>query len=90
MNQIPVKFRIVQAIFQNEQISNEEILEILKSEYPLDRSINEKGIEDYLLSLKVVGIIEVVDVIVDNNKTKMLYRITDYGVSLTKYIASKN
>lgn len=91
MNQTPVKFRMVQAICQNEEISNQGILEILKNEYPLDRSINEKGIEDCLLSLKVVGIIELTSATTDNNdKLKMFYKITDYGASRMKYITSKN
>jgi hypothetical protein len=89
MNEVPVKFRVVQLIYQNEEISNQEILEVLKNEYPLDRSINEKNVEDYLLSLKVVGIIELISAATDQNgKLDMCYKITDFGLSRMKYIAT--
>ena len=88
MSQIPVKFRVVQVIFRKEGVSNEEILKILEKEYPLDRSVNEKGIEDYLLSLKAVGLIDLTSVTLDNNgKLKQCYKITDYGASRMKYIS---
>ena len=85
---IPVKFRVVQVIFRKEGVSNEEILKTLEKEYPLDRSVNEKGIEDYLLSLKAVGLIKLTSVTLDNNgKLKQFYKITDYGASRMKYIS---
>lgn len=49
MSQFPVKFRIAQTVYQNKELSNREILKILRSEYPFDRSINENGMEEYLL-----------------------------------------
>lgn len=87
MNQLPVKSRVLQVIFLNEGVSNQEILEMLKNEYPLDRSVNQKGIEDYLLSLKAVGLIELTSVALVNNKLKQGYKITDYGTSRIKYIS---
>lgn len=88
MSQIPVKFRVVQVIFRKEGVSNEELLEMLKKEYPLDRSVHEKGIEDYLLSLKAVGLIELTSASSDKNgKLKQCYKITDYGASRMKYIS---
>lgn len=87
MSQLPVKFRVVQAICQYEDISNQRILEILKNEYPHDRSVNEQGIEDCLVTLSAVGLIELTSNTLDNNgKLKMCYKITDYGLSLMKYI----
>ncbi|ODA40076.1 hypothetical protein [Desulfosporosinus sp. BG] len=87
MNQIPVKFRVVQVIFLNAGVSDQKIFEMLKHEYPLDRSVNEKGIEDYLLSLKAAGLIELTTVTLNNNKLKQCYKITDYGTSRMKYIS---
>jgi hypothetical protein len=85
---MPVKFRVVQAICHNENITNQGILEILKAEYPLDRSVGEKCVEDYLLTLTAVGIIDQTSVIIDNNnKLKLCYKITDYGTGLMKYIS---
>jgi aminopeptidase-like protein len=87
MSQLPIKFRMVQAICLNEEVSNQEILELLKKEYPLDRSITEEGVEDYLLSLKAVGLIKLTSVSTANNgKLKMFYQITHYGRSRMKYV----
>ena len=88
MSQIPVKFRVVQVIFRKEGVSNEELLEMLRKEYPLDRSVHEKGVEDYLLSLKAVGLIELTSASSDKNgKLKQCYKITNYGASRMQYIS---
>lgn len=85
---MPVKFRVVQAIYQNEALSNQEILVILKKEYPLDRSVNEEGVEDYLLALTAGGMIELTHAtLVNKGKLKLFYKITDYGASRMKYIS---
>lgn len=91
MNPLPVKFRIIQAIYQNKQLSNIEILEILKKEYPFDRSIRANNLEQSLLSLKIVGIIEQKSAAVDlDDELIIYYRITDYGVSRMKYIEASS
>lgn len=87
MHRIPVKFRVIQCIVQHEGISNLELLKILKGEYPRDRSINEKGVEDCLLSLMAVGAIELTGAAADREgRLKLCYKITDHGISLMKYI----
>lgn len=87
MSQLPVKFRVVQMVFQQEGLSNQEIFEMLKKEYPLDRSVNEQGVDNYLLSLKAVGLIEVASATSDKNgRLKQCYAITDYGASRMKYV----
>ena len=87
-HQIPVKFRLVQAIYQKKNISNQEILEILKNEYPCDRSVTEQGVEDYLLTLLTTGLIELTNTTLDNDrKLKMCYELTDHGMNLMKYIS---
>lgn len=88
MIQIPVKFRVAQIIFQQEGVSNQEILEILKKEYLLDRNVHEEGVQEYLLSLKAVGLIKLTSASSDKNgKLKQCYSITDYGASRMKYIS---
>ena len=88
MSQMPVKFRVVQVISLHEGISNQELLEMLTTEYPHDRNVNEKGVEDYLLSLRTVGLIELTSVNSDKNgKLNQYYKITDYGASRMKYIS---
>lgn len=87
MSQFPVKFRIAQTVYQNKELSNREILKILRSEYPFDRSISENGMEEYLLSLKAVGIIEETRAAIDlDGKLIMFYKTTNYGVSCMKYM----
>lgn len=87
MSQMPVKFRVIQAIYENEELSNQEILEILKKEYPHDRSVSEKGVENCLFSLKASGMIELSHVTSDNKgKLKLSYKITDYGARRMNYI----
>lgn len=87
MSQMPVKFRVAHLIFQNEGVSNQELFEVLKKEYPFDRGVSEKGVEDYLLSLKAVGVIELASVTLDkNSKLKQCYKITEYGACRMKYI----
>lgn len=86
MSQLPVKFRVVQLIYQYEDISNQKILEILKNEYPHDRSVNLQGVENCLVTLSAVGLIELTSTTLDNNgKLKLCYKITDYGINLIKY-----
>ncbi|WP_088226070.1 hypothetical protein [Desulfosporosinus sp. FKB] len=87
MSQIPVKFRLLQVISENENLSNQELLEILRNEYPLDKSVNERGIEDYLLTLTATGLIDLKNAALDDNGNLQLsYKITDYGKHLMKYV----
>ncbi|MGI1659544.1 MAG: hypothetical protein ACRKFN_11245 [Desulfitobacterium sp.] len=80
MFQMPVKFRVAQIIFHNEGVSNQAIYEMLKKEYPLDRNVNEKGVEANLLSLKAVGIIQPMDAKIDEKGNLIqYYQITQYG-----------
>ncbi|AFM40589.1 hypothetical protein Desaci_1585 [Desulfosporosinus acidiphilus SJ4] len=88
MCQIPVKFRLLQVISQNDNLSNHKILDILKKEYPHDRSVNEKGVEDYLLTLTATGLIELKNAVLDQSgNLELSYSITDYGKSLMKYVS---
>lgn len=87
MAQLPIKFRTLQIIDQHEGITNEDILEILKKEYPRDRVVNYDGVEKYLISLKAVGLIEAISVTLTNSgKLKQSYKITPYGISRMKYV----
>lgn len=87
MSLIPIKFRVVEIILQHEGISNQEILTKLKAIYPRDRSVNEKTLDSYLLSLKAVGLIEIFSVKLDkDNILQQCYKITDYGIKRMQYI----
>lgn len=87
MSQLPVKFRIAQMVYRKKEISNKEILQILRIEYPFDGSINEIEMEEYLLSLKAVGIIEQTRARTDlDGELIVFYKITDYGVRCIKYM----
>ena len=87
MSKLPVKFRVLQLINQKKGITNEEILEILKVEYPRDRLVNYEDIEYYLISLKSVGLVDTISVTLMNyGKLLQSYKITDYGISRMKYV----
>ncbi|MFZ5946161.1 MAG: hypothetical protein ACOYVD_18895 [Bacillota bacterium] len=89
MSLMPIKIRILQLINHNEGISNEDLLLNLKKEYVLDRNITDTGIEDYLISLKTVGMIALTDLSIDNyGKLKQFYKITKYGSDRLKYVDS--
>jgi len=90
MSLVPVKIRILQLISENQGISNEDLLLLLKKEYTWDRNINEKSIEDYLISFKNIGMIELTDIVFDTGgKLKQFYKITDYGLNRLKLVAEK-
>ncbi|NLT94408.1 MAG: hypothetical protein GXW85_02565 [Clostridia bacterium] len=90
MSLVPVKIRILQLISENQGISNEDLLLLLKKEYTWDRNINEKSIEDYLISFKNIGMIELTDIVFDaGGKLKQFYKITDYGLNRLKLVAEK-
>lgn len=87
MKQLPIKFRTLQLVSQNEGISNEEIAATLKKEYPLDKFVSYKGVEEYLLALKAVGLIEPINVtLAASGELKQSYKITDYGTTKMKYV----
>lgn len=89
MKQLPIKFRTLQLVAQNEGISNEEIVAKLKKEYPLDKFVGYKGIEEYLLSLKAVGLIEPISAaLTASGELKQSYKITDYGTTRMKYVGN--
>lgn len=87
MKQLPIKFRTLQLVAQNEGISNEEIVVTLKKEYPLDKFVSYKGVEEYLLSLKAVGLIEPINAtLAASGELNQSYKITDYGAAKIKYV----
>ncbi|AFM02467.1 MULTISPECIES: hypothetical protein [Desulfitobacterium] len=88
MSLIPIKFRVVEIILHNAGISDQEILKMLKEDYPLDRGVNENNVDSYLLSLKAVGLIDPTRVAVDKDgKLQQCYNITEYGRKRMKYIS---
>ncbi|MFZ7101189.1 MAG: hypothetical protein ACOWWO_00830 [Peptococcaceae bacterium] len=90
MSLLPVKIRILQLIKYHEGISNEDLLANLKKEYGLGRNLTEKGIEDYLISLKAVGMIGLTDIILDESgRLKQFYKITKYGAERMKHLVGK-
>lgn len=87
MRQLPVKFRTLQVIAQNEGIANDEIVAKLQEEYPADRFVSSRGIATYLLALKAVGLIEPISItLTPAGELKQCYKITDYGAARMKYI----
>ncbi|MBP1761150.1 MAG: hypothetical protein H6Q64_692 [Firmicutes bacterium] len=87
MQKLPVKFRVFQIISQYEDIANEELYKILKQEYPLDRHVTLHGIDNYLMSLKAVGLIRnSLTLLSDTGTMIQKYQLTENGVNKLKYI----
>lgn len=87
MAQLPIKFRTLQLIEQNPGIDNGEILALLKQEYPHDRFVTAKGVTEYLLSLKAVGLIEPVSICLNAaGDLIQAYKVTESGKSRMKYV----
>lgn len=88
MGLLPIKFRILQLINENESISSQDLLKSLKNDYRFDWNLNENSIDQYLISLKSVGMIELTDVVFDTDgKLIQFYKITKYGMDRMKYVA---
>ncbi|SHN69268.1 hypothetical protein [Desulfitobacterium chlororespirans] len=80
MSLMPIKFRVADLILRNAGISSQEILNLLKEEYPLDRGVNVRNIDSYLLSLKAVGLIDLTHVaLAKDGALQQCYKITEYG-----------
>lgn len=87
MTLLPVKYRVLQLVFQHDEISNDELYKVLKKEYPLDRFVNEQGIDECLISLKAVGMVKVTDgSLTDTGRLIQRYQITARGLDKMKYI----
>ena len=87
MSKLPLKFRVFQIIAQQQDVSNSELLTILQSEYPNERYVQQMEIDNYLMSLKAVGLIELSGALLtDTGSVVQQYRITGSGTSKLKYL----
>lgn len=87
MGQLPVKFRIFQIISEQENISNEEIYQQVKAEYPLDRHVTPAGIDNYLMSLHAVGLIRSsFTQLSQEGRIIQRYQLTPGGLTKRKYV----
>lgn len=87
---LPIKYRILSLIFEKNNISDEEILATLTSEYPFDTQVNEKDLELCLMSLIRTKMIEIINAnLTDKGKIEQHFTITDYGYHRLKCIVSK-
>lgn len=85
---LPVKTRILQyAIDKNGDFTTNDVLELLKQEYPGEGMINRKQIQEYIDSLVGVGFFKATEIAFDEKHNLQLrYVVTDYGKSRKKYI----
>ena len=87
MTLLPVKYRVLQLVCQHDEISNDELYQVLKREYPLDRFVNEQGTDECLISLKAVGMVKVTaGSLTDTGRLIQRYQITARGLDKMKYI----
>lgn len=77
---IPIKYRVLSLILEKDNISDEEILTILRTEYPFDKQVNEKELELCLMSLTGSKMIEIIHATLrENGKIEQIFKITNYG-----------
>lgn len=84
---LPMRFRILHLISEKENISEMEIMDILKDEYGSEGQCNKSIIDSHLASMKAVGIIEVNEIYLDQyGNLKRKYKISESGLSRLKYL----
>lgn len=87
---IPMKsFLLSHIALQKEPCSYRELTPFIQKEYSGEGQASDKIIRAHLESLRAVGALEVVDAEEEKGKLVFLYKITDYGVSLLKYIKNR-
>lgn len=84
---LPLRFRILYLLSQHDALTENEVMDALRDEYGNEGQFKLANIESHLMSMKAVGMLEVVDVnLNDNGKLVQQYRITAYGKSRLKYL----
>ena len=86
---LPGKTRILQYAIQrdNNDFTTDDVLRTLQQEYPGERMINQKQIQEYIDSLVGVGFFKATSIGFDEqHELQLRYVVTDYGKSRQKYI----
>ena len=84
---LPLRFRILHLLSDNESYSVDEVMEALKTEYMGEGQFTRPLMAVHLRSLKAVGILEHSEVYF-NEKDELMtkFKITEYGFSRLSYL----
>ncbi len=87
-NVLPLRFRVLQYASTVEKFNYLDLMRDLKAEYGADGQFKRKMMVLHMDSLRAVGMIEDVDVQLENEQGDLLitYKITDYGKSRLTYL----
>jgi DNA-binding PadR family transcriptional regulator len=84
---LPMRFRILHLISEQDSLSALEIMDILEMEYGTEGQFKIAIIDTHLASMKAVGMIEITEAVLDvGGQIKQKYRITEYGWDRLKYL----
>lgn len=88
---LPLRFRILQYASTVAQFNYLDLMRDLKAEYGGDGQFKRKMLVLHMDSLRAVGMIEEVDVQLENEQADLLitYKITDYGTSRLVYLPAE-
>ena len=87
MAKLPMRFRILHLMSENEKLSDLEVMEALKEEYGSEGQFKLATVNTHLQSMRAVGMVENADVSLDESgKLDIKYKITSYGESRLKYL----
>lgn len=85
---LPLRFRVLQYASTVDKFNYLDLMRDLKEEYGTDGQFKRKMMVLHMDSLRAVGMIDEVDVQLENEQGDLLitYRITDYGKSRLVYL----
>lgn len=88
---LPMRFRIMHIVSQKDEVSNKEVVQMLKKEYGDEGQYKESIINTHLMSMRAVGIIKNTRVELDEKGDLVQYfTITDYGKKLLRNYLPQN
>lgn len=80
---LPMRFRIMHLISQNDSVNNQEIMKFLGDEYTGEGQYKLSVIDTHLMSMRAVGIIEIANAFLNESGNLVQeFKITDYGKQL--------
>lgn len=84
---LPMRFRVLTELATNGAQDTAQIMQSLAPEYGSERQFTKKMIDNHLQSLRAVGLVEDVDVSLDESEGLIrIAGITDAGRKLLKYL----
>jgi ribosomal protein L15 len=84
----PFRLVIAHALLDGNPRNAQEIAEKLAPQYPRERQVNLREIEHHLQALKAVGILEIAQEQLCNEKLVLSYKITGHGSARVRHFLS--